>query len=212
MGFMGAAVMSRHKANGDKSAEATARRVAPIRTRLMEILTAAAEAGETCPSNMVLAQKLRLKSDSSSVDHMAALEREGLIRISRIGHNARVVEIVASGHHTAGPGQKAGWRTTQDVISPDKARGERAAESRRAAQERRQRITSPADALPSTLPPRAGCQWPTNKGEERAVSFTFDHTAKGGFRVDEKKCGAEREGPGSAYCSRHKARSIGTRS
>lgn len=93
----------------------------PVDQRVYEILVAAADAGECCPSNSALGARI----DGSAVqasDILRRLERRGVIMVAR-GNNSRLVTIVASGRRTAGPVPEPHWRDrAPDPRQPKPAR------------------------------------------------------------------------------------------
>jgi hypothetical protein len=86
---------------------------------IFERLSAAAMAGEVCPTADELQEVTGVESVSTTVALMHVLEREGRIKVERY-QRSRVVEIVSTGHATAAPAnQTPHWREKpRDVPSP----------------------------------------------------------------------------------------------
>ena len=86
--------------------------------RVFDILVAAVNAGEKCPSNSNLAHRIGCISTSDPSDIIRRLQRSGLITVDR-GSCNRVVTIVATGKSTAGKVTAPHWRErTADVERP----------------------------------------------------------------------------------------------
>jgi len=67
--------------------------------RIMQALTVAAEAGEPCPSNKALAERLGIGRKSVSY-HVLRLEDAGLIGRRTTPGGLRIIRIAATGHET----------------------------------------------------------------------------------------------------------------
>jgi len=74
--------------------------------KLLAWLTKIAAAGQACPTNAVICERLGIKSPSGPAYILDGLERAGLVRVAR-SQNARIVTIVATGQSTAGTLAKA---------------------------------------------------------------------------------------------------------
>lgn len=90
-------------------------------TRCFAILERAANAGDCCPTNNVLAELLGYSSGNGPSGLVNLLEVAGLIRVER-SNDGRVVTIVRSGKRTAGvirPPRPSDWSEDQDAILMD---------------------------------------------------------------------------------------------
>lgn len=70
--------------------------------RVLPLLEAAANAGDPCPTNRLIADILGWRSTAQSVAAIIALERAGAIAIQRF-RASRIVTIIATGKSTATP-------------------------------------------------------------------------------------------------------------
>jgi|GEM_PF-6293801 len=75
--------------------------ITPREQRMLDILTAAAEAGQVCPTNDALCGELGMNSVGAPPQIMNKLVAQGLITIERF-KQSRIVTIVATGKSTAG--------------------------------------------------------------------------------------------------------------
>lgn len=69
--------------------------------RVLAIIRAAADAGEKCPTNSEIANRVGYSSMSGPADAIHILESSGVISVQR-GQASRVVTIMATGKSTAG--------------------------------------------------------------------------------------------------------------
>lgn len=114
-----------------------ATRIAPEKTqRIYELIAAAAERGERCPSNAALTAVIGARSNASAAIAVQQLVREGALVIVRRA-KPRVVEIAATGNRTAGK-----------PVRPHEPRGEtkQQMESRRAGEREATRMDIAARA------------------------------------------------------------------
>lgn len=89
--------------------------------RLLRILEQAADAGDVCPSNSDLADRLGYAAHNTASNAVSLLETMGFITVAR-GKRNRVVTIVKTGKRTAGVvvNRKPGdWTEDQDAILMD---------------------------------------------------------------------------------------------
>lgn len=75
--------------------------------KIFAIIKAAAERGESCPTNAVLRERFGC-ADQAIASAFGFLEANGMIVVER-GNDHRVVTIRASGHRTAGAVKKPHW-------------------------------------------------------------------------------------------------------
>jgi len=108
--------------------------------RVLAIVSAAADAGEVCPTNPVLAARMGWASVASASRAVADLERAGLVRVERT-RVWRIVTIVATGRSTA-------WNGMGRNPDPE-------AEARDAARRRKVAITADAQARAEQFSRRA---------------------------------------------------------
>jgi len=116
---------------------------------VLKLVTHAAEMGEPCPSNLVIADVTGSTSGSALV---ASLERKGLIRVER-GNSKRVVTILATGRRTAGQIRKPHWRDRP--------------ETRTKARKVRPKVALAQEPAPESLPrvDRDTCFWCGARGD-----------------------------------------------
>ena len=89
----------------------TAVTLTPREKAILEAVTRAAENGEACPSNAILACITDCESISAPVRNLQMLEKKGLIKVVRF-QRARQVTILASGRKTKEPDLKQPhWRS-----------------------------------------------------------------------------------------------------
>lgn len=94
---------------------------------VLEAISAAADAGQKCPSNYDLCDLIGANSTSRVVDIMARLQKRGLIRVERFSY-ARRVTIVATGKATVHNGstaphwRDAGARPVKQRVAPPSLR------------------------------------------------------------------------------------------
>lgn len=82
---------------------------------VLDALTAAAAAGEPCPTNAELSRMIGAQSDAAASGYVRSLEQRGLIAVGRFAR-ARRVTIVATQQSTAWPNNTAPhWRAGPQV-------------------------------------------------------------------------------------------------
>jgi DNA-binding FadR family transcriptional regulator len=69
--------------------------------KLFRIISQAADHGERCPTNKMLAERIGYKSASTVGEAISFLAVAGMITVER-ANNARVITITATGKKTAG--------------------------------------------------------------------------------------------------------------
>ena len=87
-----------------------------LQQRVLDLLTAVAEARAPCPTNAEVAAEMGLGDDRSGSEMICALERRGRILVERRS-NGRRIAIVASGRWTAwrfGHADQRGYREVDD--------------------------------------------------------------------------------------------------
>ncbi len=69
--------------------------------QVLAVILEAAEAGERCPMNRVIATRIDVAGTATVSEAITALEAKGTINVIR-GSNSRVIEIAGTGLRTAG--------------------------------------------------------------------------------------------------------------
>lgn len=95
-----------------------AERTAAQDAAVLAAITRAAENGQPCPTNDVLAGLISADSAATSVKVMRRLEKRGLIVVERFGMS-RIVTVVESGKRTTGEPKRVHWRH-RDPAAPVK--------------------------------------------------------------------------------------------
>lgn len=93
------------------------RSLTPRQQRMLEILTAAAEAGAVCPTNDHLCEVMGMNSIGEPPTVMNALAKTGVIKVERF-KQSRIITIVASGKATAGQRGDPHYSTDRTIVPP----------------------------------------------------------------------------------------------
>ncbi len=85
--------------------------------RVLAIIRSAADAGEKCPTNLEIADRVGYASISGPANAINLLEASGVITVQR-GQASRVVTIVATGRSTAGRVRWAHHKFRDPTVAP----------------------------------------------------------------------------------------------